>query len=235
MLTTIASIQKYLSEDFLGGPRILKLSWVINFQKGGTLPFVLTLMYWFDRYTIEAWTYLALHGSYGICWLIKDFHFPDKRWNTRITLGGAVMSFLLVLGWYWVFPLLVLHPGFHPGDQGWSPLLLGTCILVHTIGVGLLMASDAQKYFSLKYHPGLIRDGLFKKTRNPNYLGEMMIYGAYALLAQHWLAWIILLWVWIGYFTINMLIKDRSLSRYPDWLDYKKQTGILLPKIFPHV
>jgi len=233
MLTTISNIQKYLSQDFLGGPRIVKLSWVINFQKGGTLPLVLLLMYWYDRFTIEAWTYLALHGSYGLCWLIKDFNFPDKRWDIPITLGGAVMSFLLVLGLYWVFPILVLHPGFHPDNSDWSPLLLGTCIFVHTLGVGLLMASDSQKYFSLKYNPGLIREGLFEKTRNPNYLGEMMIYGAYALLARHWLAWIILLWIWIGYFTVNMLMKDRSLSRFPDWLEYKKQSGLLLPKIFP--
>ena len=37
-------LRSYLSEDFLGGPRVLKLNWVINFQKGGTLPFVLALM-----------------------------------------------------------------------------------------------------------------------------------------------------------------------------------------------
>ena len=34
----------YLAQDFLGGPRPWKFSWVINFQKGGTLPFVLGLM-----------------------------------------------------------------------------------------------------------------------------------------------------------------------------------------------
>ncbi len=141
------------------------------------------------------------------------------------------MSFLLVLGWYWVFPVLVLHPGFHPGNQYWSPLLLGTCIFLHTIGLGLLMASDSQKYFSLKYHPGLIREGLFKRTRNPNYLGEMMIYGSYALMARHWLAWMILAWVWLGYFTINMIIKDRSLSTKAGWPEYKKKSGILFPKI----
>jgi protein-S-isoprenylcysteine O-methyltransferase Ste14 len=85
----------------------------------------------------------------------------------------------------------------------------------------------------LKFNPGLIREGLFKKTRNPNYLGEMMIYGSYALLARHWLAWVILLWVWLGYFLVNMLMKERSLSRFPEWIAYKKQSGLLFPKLFP--
>jgi len=230
MLQTLASAHRYLSQDFLRGPRLIKLSWLINFQKGGTLPLVLLLMYWYDRFTIEAWVYLGLHGSYGLCWLIKDFHFPDQRWDVKITLGGAAMSFLLVLGLYWLFPIMVLNPRFHSGNMEWSPFILGSSIFIHTIGITIMMAGDAQKYFTLKYRPGLIREGLFSKTRNPNYLGEMMIYGTYALMSRHWLAWVILIWIWFGYFAINIMMKERSLSRYPDWSDYKKQTGILLPK-----
>lgn len=35
----------YFSEDFLGGPRVLKAAWVINFQKGGTFLFYALLLY----------------------------------------------------------------------------------------------------------------------------------------------------------------------------------------------
>ena len=28
----LAALTRYLSHDFLGGPRLLRLSWVINFQ-----------------------------------------------------------------------------------------------------------------------------------------------------------------------------------------------------------
>ena len=34
----------YFSEDFLGGPRVLKMAWVINFQKGGTFLFYALLL-----------------------------------------------------------------------------------------------------------------------------------------------------------------------------------------------
>ena len=62
-------------ETDVGGPKFLRLAWVINAQKGGTLPFVLMLMWWFDCWTATAWAYLALHGSYGLCWLLKELVF----------------------------------------------------------------------------------------------------------------------------------------------------------------
>ena len=55
-----------------------------------------------DTWTVTAWTYLALHGSYGLIWLLKDVVMPDARWQTRITFGGAFMTFALVLGLYWL-------------------------------------------------------------------------------------------------------------------------------------
>lgn len=231
MLEKLARLQTYLSQDFLGGPRPIKLSALINFQKGGTLPFVLILMYMFGNYSTEAWVYAGLHGSYGICWLIKDRVFPDRRWDVKITLGGAFMSFALVLGLYWLFPLFLISPWFHKEGFVLAPWFLALCILIHTLGVVIMMITDAQKYYTLQYRRGLITEGMFRYTRNPNYLGEMLIYTTYALLAGHWLGWMVLAWVWPGYFMVNMILKDRSLSRHEGWEAYKKQTGILFPKI----
>ena len=95
-----------------------------------------------------------------------------------------------------------------------------------------MMTADCQKYFTLKYHRGLICEGLFKYIRHPNYLGEVMLYASYALIVQHWVSWAILAWVWIGVFLVNMLQKEASLSRYPEWAEYKKQSGMLIPKLF---
>ena len=78
-------LRDHLSDDLFGGPRLLKAAWVINLQKAGTLPFVLALMWAYDCWTATAWTYAALHGSYGLCWLLKDRIFPDPSWEKKIT------------------------------------------------------------------------------------------------------------------------------------------------------
>jgi protein-S-isoprenylcysteine O-methyltransferase Ste14 len=56
--------------------------------------------------------------------------------------------------------------------------------------------------------------------------------GSPALVVQHWIPWVILGWVWTGVFLVNMLMKEASLSRYPEWVAYKARTGMLLPKIY---
>jgi hypothetical protein len=57
--------------------RRIPARYLINFQKGATLPFLLILMYYFQNFSLGAWMYTALHGSYGILWCVKDVWFGD--------------------------------------------------------------------------------------------------------------------------------------------------------------
>jgi protein-S-isoprenylcysteine O-methyltransferase Ste14 len=220
------AVRDHLSYDFGGGPRLLKFAWVINLQKGGTLPFVLLLMWLTGDFGHTAWTYAALHGSYGLCWLFKDRVFPDPNWERRITFGSALLGWVAVLGPYWVAPVLIVTR-----DGEAPPWLLAAATLVYVLGVVLMMGSDAQKYFVLRARTGLVTDGFFARTRNPNYLGEMMIYASFALVAQHWLPWLIVVFVWVAVFYPNMLRKDRRMARHPGWAAYRARTGLLLPKL----
>lgn len=221
-------LRDHLTDNFLGGPKALKFARVINLQKGGTLPFVLALMAWYDVWTTTAWIYLALHGSYGLIWLLKDRLFPDPSWEKRITFGGALNAWLLVLGPYWIAPWLIVSQKIEQ-----PPAVLGGAVLLYAVGVVLMAGADAQKFFVLRARPGLIVDGFFARTRNPNYLGEMMLYASFALLAGHWLPWLVLLWVWGGVFLPNMLRKDARMARYPEWAAYRARTGLLLPRLRP--
>jgi len=216
-----------LSHDFLGGPRMLKFAWVINFQKGATFIWVLLLMYLYQNQSIQAWVYLGLHGTYGICWLLKDRVFPDPNWESRITFGGALVAVLFVLGPYWLIPWILIS-GISTGA---SPAWLAVAIAVHTLGIAIMLTADAQKFFTLRHKRGLITDGMFRHVRHPNYLGEMMIYGSYAVVAWHWFPWLLLLLVWTLLFRTNMLMKESSMSRYPEWPAYRARTGMLLPRL----
>lgn len=228
----MGAVNRYVSEDFLGGPRVLKMAWVINLQKSTTLLFVAALMVVFHNFSTAAWVYLALHGTYGLCWMLKHLAFPDASWEKRVTFGGAVMSWVLVLGLYWVFPLLLISPVLGPGRPQPSDPLMAFCIGLHTLGVAVMMSADCQKNVTLKIRRGLITDGMYARVRHPNYLGEMMIYAAYALMVQHWIPWLILAWVWGGVFLTNIVHKEASMARYPEWAAYRARTGMLLPRIW---
>jgi steroid 5-alpha reductase family enzyme len=68
-------------------------------------------------------------------------------------------------------------------------------------------------------------------SSHPNYLGEMMIYASFALMAWHWFPVLVLAWVWLGLFGVNMILKEASMSRYPEWAEYKKHSWWLIPLV----
>lgn len=203
----------------------MKFKHVINLHKGLTFPVVLALMLAYQNFSVGAWVYLALHGTYGFMWLTKDLIFPDKQWEQETSLGVALISFIFINA-YWVAPFLLISRAIEP-----SPPLIGAAVAINLYGVFLHYSSDAQKYFTLKYRPGLITEGFFARCRNTNYLGEVLIYLSFALLAQHWLPYAILGFFVCIAFVPNMLKKDKSLSRYPEFEQYKKDTGLLFPKL----
>jgi protein-S-isoprenylcysteine O-methyltransferase Ste14 len=225
----------WLLRDLAGGPRVLKLAWVINAQKAGTFFFLGSLMWLYVGTTPAAtapaaWIYLAMHGSYGLVWLLKDMTFPDPNWQVRVTWGGALVSaFGLVM--YWSFGWLLIsgasRPDYPLPDAAWFCLCVSLCLL----GSAIMIASDCQKYYTLRLKRGLITDGMHRYIRHPNYLGEMMIYGSFALMVGHWLPWVWLAVIWLGVFAVNMVMKEASMSRYPEWAAYKKRTWWLLPYV----
>ena len=205
----------------------MKIKHPINLHKALTFVFVLALMAIYNNYTIAAWIYLSLHGTYGILWLIKDRLYPDKQWESEISIPMGIFTFFLV-GLYWVAPFLLISRGNQP-----SAPLIAAAVATTITGIFLVYGSDVQKYYTLKYQKGLITEGFFSRSRNPNYLGEILNYLGFAMLAQHWLPFVILGAFAAGVFIPNMLKKDESLSRYPEFAEYKKQSGLLLPNIFP--
>jgi steroid 5-alpha reductase family enzyme len=205
----------------------MKVATFINIHKALVIPVVLGLMWFYQNWSTEAFIYLAIHGSYSILWLIKDALYADKRFEQKQPwLVGMIFIFLPLAGYY-IAPYLLIsrHLAIHPA-------LIGLVLVLYIFGIFLHYVSDAQKFYTLQNKQGLIEDGLFNRTRNPNYLGEIMIYTAYAIMSMHWLPFLVLAgWVF-GFFVKNMLAKDKSLSRHAQFAEYKKRSGLLFPKLF---
>jgi len=214
----------HLIMDLGGGPRTLRLDHAINVQKIVTVFAVFGMMCWFQNFSAAAWVYLGLHGVYGYTWLIKDLAFPNRAFETRVTISslGVLYGGLNLL--YWSLPWLFLARRVEPS----GPVLF-TAIFMHTLGVAWMVAGDLQKNCTMRHRPGLITEGVFAFTRNPNYLGEVMIYASYALLAAHWFGWLVIALQFFGLFLPRMLVKDASISRHPGWEEYRRRSGLIVP------
>lgn len=204
----------------------MKLKYAINLHKGATAFFVTALMFYFHNFSVAAFVYLALHGSYGFLWLLKDQLFPDKQWEEQVSIPYALLAFS-ALGLYWIAPVYIVYYKVEP-----SAALIGAAVAMNIFGTVLHFGSDAQKYFTLMHKRGLITEGFFSRTRNPNYLGELMIYVSFAMLTSSWIGYVGITLFFVFVFIPNMLKKDKSISRHPEFAEYKKKSGLLLPRLF---
>lgn len=204
----------------------MKTGTFINIHKALVIPIVLGLMWYFQNWSTDAFIYLSIHGTYSILWLIKQSSYPDRRFDAKLPIWTGVLFVFLPLAGYYIAPYLLISR-----HLTLPPFLIGIVLAIYTLGIFLHYVGDAQKFYTLKLQKGLIEEGLFSRTRNPNYLGEILIYTAFALMSLHWLPFLILA-AWIfGFFLRNMLKKDKSMSRYPQFEEYRKRTGMLFPKI----
>lgn len=200
----------------------------IDAHKGITFLVILAMMAVHQAWgEPQAWLYLGLHGSYGLLWFAKGRVFPDRLWQRPASPGRGIVL-LAGLSLYWVAAWIATTPGgpLPTPIYALAPAMFG-------LGVFLHFAADLQKFTALKLQPEtLITDGLFSRLRNPNYLGELLIYLSFVVVAFHWLPFVILalavLFLWLPY----MWRKDRSLARYPGFKAYRQRTWLFIPLIY---
>ncbi len=203
----------------------MKQKYFIDTHKGATAPVVFFLIVYFNQWeNTTAWIYLALHGSYGIMWVLKSKIFPDKTWETKCSIWyGLYIWGGLTL--YWISPYIIMST---PVNN--SPMYLGIIVAMFAMGVFFHYAADMQKHAHLKLKPGeLITDGLMNRCRNTNYFGELLIYLSFALLSRHLIPIAVLFSFILVIWFPNMRRKDKSLSRYTEYEKYKKRTSLLIP------
>jgi steroid 5-alpha reductase family enzyme len=198
----------------------------IDSHKGATFLVVLALMAIYDQWqNPTAWVYLAMHGTYGLLWVLKSRLFPDRQWEQTCNLGyGLVIWGGLTL--YWIAPWLITSQGIEA-----PPWYLGLCVSLYALGLFFHFASDMQKHTALKLQPGLITDGFFSLSHNPNYFGELLIYLGFGLLALHWAPLLVIAGYLVVVWVPNMRKKDRSLARYPGFEEYRQATKLFIPFI----
>lgn len=182
------------------------------------LPYLLILQYYYNNYSDLMCIYTIMHGSYGCLWFLKHLTFPDKRFEQKCTIMCAIVGWATILGPYCI-PGLLLASGRCNSEEEfntdvWSKKRVWISVFMYIIGVTVTMTADCQKNVILmveKHRPLLIGNGMFSTTRNPNYLGEMILYFSFALVTNHIYSYSIMIMVFCTIFPAGMYQKELSL------------------------
>lgn len=167
-------------------------------------------------------------------WRYVDFRTRFPRFYWAVSLAGIHLfpTFIVFAGMLAVWPALV-GPG---RPVGW---LDGLALVVGLGGIGLEWLADRQLHAFVRgpKRPGeTLRTGLWRYSRHPNYLGEMMIWWSlwlFGLAADPaWAAWAVLapLAMTAMFLFVSIpLIENRALERRPGYRQVIEETSMLIP------
>jgi len=132
---------------------------------------------------------------------------------------------------------LPLYPALALGSAGFG-FLDGVALALGLAGTSLELVADEQmRVFAVRKRPGdVMRDGLWRWSRHPNYLGEILFWISlwlFALAAAP--AW---WWTGVGALAILALfvfasiplLDERSRERRPGFAEYAARTPALIPR-----
>ena len=158
-------------------------------------PVLNTFHKYYNSHTFAAPLYLAIHISYSYCWLLKDLWFSDRNFAQPISFKDAVVKFAVMVVAYWSSSFFICRYQNIP-----SSLVLILFMSSFTFGMMFHFGSDCKKHFTLRLQRGLITDGFFSTTRNPNYLGEILIYLGFSGLSDSVIHFVFLAIICMLYF-----------------------------------
>lgn len=135
-------------------------------------------------------------------------------WSRIARRVRVPMGFVLA-----VFYLWIARPA------PWS-VLAGAAIAVLGLGIRALASGAIRK------NETLATSGLYAYTRNPLYLGSIVIAGGFALAARSWVVAVVLLVMFLVIYLPVIRGEENFLrSRFPEFAEYERRVPRLVPRI----
>jgi hypothetical protein len=97
-------------------------------------------MRYYQNFSFGCYLYLALHGSYGFLWIMKDLTFGDKNFENKGSIPELI-GLNVFLYCYWLLPYFLISGD---GIQDTSPARVITAVMLYVFGVSIMLVSDAQ-------------------------------------------------------------------------------------------
>ena len=172
--------------------------------------------------------------SWLIAWFLKIFLFPQRNFDQENVSGVSIWELVKTVPMF--FSILYTFPSLailSTEENMPSPLVLFCSLILYIVGIVTLVLSEAQTSWMILHMPQkLITEGMYKWVRFPDFLGEFMMVSAFAILTRSLLTWLLLISVFSVIVIPFNLDKERALSRFAEWSQYKASTGMYLPNIF---
>ena len=151
----------------------------------------------------------------------------EHRWGD----AGQLILLLIFLG-VWISDSFIFH---------YSTFLLETVPNYIRVGIaglvllsGWYLARNGMKavFGTKREQPELIKKGVFRIVRHPIYLGEILFYLGASLITMS-IASVAFLPIIIAFYIVICRYEERILAESfgNDYLEYKKNTGMLFPKL----
>ena len=192
-----------------------------------TVIVLVSIVYWGIRLTGN-WAYV-FDGLNHQDWRYTKLEKENGRLYPLINLAGIHMMPTLIVYACTLPAVYLISEG---GDINAGSIIGGS---VSVCAATLQLAADIQMHrYRKRGEHGLIRTGLWKYSRHPNYLGEILMWWGIAIQSVSVIhfKW----WIFIGallntvlFFTVSIPLADRRQSAKPGYAEYRKQTHSLLP------
>jgi steroid 5-alpha reductase family enzyme len=167
-------------------------------------------------------------------WRYVDFRARSPRFYWAISFGGFHLfpTLIVFAGLAAVFPALAWR-GRAPGIVD----LVAFCVGLGGIGLEWLADRQLHAFVTSNKRPGeTLRRGLWRYSRHPNYLGEMLVWWSLFLFGlaadPAWAKWAVLAPLAISamfLFVSIPLLEKRSLARRVDYQQVIDETSKLIP------
>lgn len=185
------------------------------------------ILFWGIRLTVN-WAYT-----------FTDLRHQDWRYTMLQEKTGAFYPFVNFAGIHMV-PTLIVYACTLPAvyaflhDGAWNRL--SGLFLLLSIGAATMqgMADFQMHRFQKRGTGGFIREGLWRYSRHPNYLGEILMWWGVALsvisvFPRAWYLGIGALANTVLFLTVSIPLADEHQARKPEYEIYESQTRMLLP------
>ena len=192
-----------------------------------TLLLIISIVYWGIRLTGN-WAYV-FGGLNHQDWRYTKFENETGRLYPFINFTGIHMVPTLIVYLTTLPAVFVIRQELRANIGSF----IGMAVCVGAATLQLVADTQMQKYRKSGQH-GLIRTGLWKYARHPNYLGEILMWWGIAIQAvsvmpSHW--WLVAGAVanTILFFSVSIPLADKRQSAKPGYAEYKASTRMLLP------